>query len=118
MKLALAETSGPLRRVVEPSLLELMTPESFCQDGMAILSGEMPPPLSVHAVSDFQGPAALAVTRSVPPTETTYASSAGQASFLLDQVELSPEAAKKFLDYLASDAARKVFEKFGFRPVP
>lgn len=29
-----------------------------------------------------------------------------------------PEAATKFLDYLASDAARKVFEKFGFRPVP
>jgi molybdate transport system substrate-binding protein len=28
------------------------------------------------------------------------------------------ETAKKFLDYLASDAARKVFEKFGFRPVP
>ena len=29
-----------------------------------------------------------------------------------------PEAAKKFLDYLASDAARRVFEKFGFRPAP
>ncbi len=28
------------------------------------------------------------------------------------------EAARKFLEYLASDAARKVFEKFGFRPVP
>ncbi len=56
----------------------------------------MPPPLSDQAVSDFQGPAALAVTRSVPPTETTFASSAGQASLLADQVELSPEAAKKF----------------------
>lgn len=29
-----------------------------------------------------------------------------------------PEAAKKFLDYLASDAARQVFERFGFRPAP
>src|ERR1017187_8169558 len=60
MKLALAETSGPLRRVVEPLLEELMTPESFCHDGMAILSGVMPPPLSTHAVSDFHGPPALA----------------------------------------------------------
>jgi len=57
---------------------------------------EMPPPLSTQAVSDAQGPAALAVTRSVPPTETTLASSAGQASLLDDQVERSPEAAKKF----------------------
>src|ERR1700733_8834814 len=56
----------------------------------------MPPPLSTHAVSAFHGPAALAVVRSVPPTDTTLASSAGQASFLRDQVELSPEAAKKF----------------------
>ena len=97
MKLALAETSGPLRRVVEPLLLELMTPESCCQDGMAMLSGLMPPPLSTQAVSDAHGPAALAVVRSVPPTETTLASSAGHASVsLLDQVELSPEAAKKF----------------------
>ena len=63
---------------------------------MAIPSGLMPPPLSTHAVSEAQGPAALEVERSVPPTETTLASSAGQASFLLDQVELSPEAAKKF----------------------
>lgn len=73
-----------------------MTPESCCHDGIAMLSGEMPPPLSAHAVSDFHGPAALAVVRSVPPTDTTYASSAGHASFLDDQVELSPEAAKKF----------------------
>jgi molybdate transport system substrate-binding protein len=29
-----------------------------------------------------------------------------------------PEAAKKFLDYLASDAAKHVFEKFGFRTAP
>src|SRR5271163_2918563 len=63
---------------------------------MAMESGEMPPPLSVQAVSDFQAPPALAVTRSVPPTDTTYASSAGHASLLDDHVELSPEAAKKF----------------------
>src|ERR1700693_3699009 len=60
-----------------------------------MLSGEMPPPLSTQAVSDCQGPAALAVIRSVPPTETTLASSAGHASFDDDQVELSPDAAKK-----------------------
>ena len=47
-----------------------------------MLSGLMPPPLSTQAVSDCQGPAAPEVMRSVPPTETTKASSAGQASFL------------------------------------
>ena len=77
-------------------LLELITPESCCHEGMGIESGEMPPPLSVQAVSDFHAPPALAVTKSVPPTETTYALSAGQASLLDDQVEESPEAAKKF----------------------
>jgi hypothetical protein len=77
-------------------LLELITPESCCHEGIGILSGEMPPPLSTQAVSDFQGPPALAVLKSVPPTETTYALSAGHASFLDDQVELSPDAAKKF----------------------
>jgi hypothetical protein len=59
-------------------------------------SGETPPPLSAQAVSDFQGPAALEVVRSVPPTETIFASSAGQASFEEDQAESSPDAAKKF----------------------
>src|ERR1700727_2548309 len=75
-----------------------MTPANFCHAGMAILSGEMPPPLSTQAVSDFQGPPALAVVRSVPPTETMLASSAGHASALPDffHVELSPEATKKF----------------------
>src|SRR5580704_2320534 len=73
-----------------------MTPANCCHAGILILSGEMPPPLSTHAVSDFHAPPALAVVRSVPPTETMLASSAGQASFLVDQVELSPEAAKKF----------------------
>ena len=71
MKFAFAETSGPLRSVVEPLLLELITPASFCHDGIAILSGEMPPPLSTHAVSDCHGPPALDVVRSVPPTDTT-----------------------------------------------
>ena len=77
-------------------LLELITPESCCHEGMAILSGEMPPPLSDQAVSDAQGPPGLLVVKSVPPTETTYAASAGHASFLDDQVESSPDAAKKF----------------------
>lgn len=95
MKFAFAETSGPLRRVVEPLLLEVMTPAICCQAGMAIPSGEMPPPLSDHAVSELHGPAAPEVMRSVPPTETTLASSAGQASTLRDQVELSPDAVKK-----------------------
>ena len=69
--MAFAETSGPLRNVVDPLLLELITPDSFCHDGIAILSGEIPPPLSTHAVSDAHAPPALAVVRSVPPTDTT-----------------------------------------------
>jgi hypothetical protein len=77
-------------------LLELITPGSCCHEGIGILSGEIPPPLSAQAVSDCQGPAALAVVKSVPPTETIYVASAGHASFLLDQVEASPDAAKKF----------------------
>src|SRR5271170_128640 len=67
----------------------------------------MPPPLSDHAVSDAQGPAALEVVKSVPPTETTLASSAGHASFLDDQVESSPEAAKKVWPCAA------IFSKYG-----
>ena len=39
--------------------------------------GEIPPPLSVQAVSEAHAPPALAVVKSVPPTETTLASSAG-----------------------------------------
>src|SRR5271168_3911594 len=74
---------------------------------MAMLSGEIPPPLSTHAVSDFHAPPALAVTRSVPPTETTNALSAGQASLLFDQVDESPEAAKKFWPCAA------IFWKYG-----
>src|SRR5580692_2966391 len=66
-----------------------------------MLSGEIPPPESTHAVSDFHAPPALAVVRSVPPTETIFASSAGHASLLADHVELSPEAAKKFCPWAA-----------------
>src|SRR5580658_9804371 len=84
-----------------------MTPESCCHAGIAMPSGEMPPPESVQAVSDFHGPAALAVVRSVPPTETTCASSAGHASLLDDHVELSPDAAKKFCPWAA------IFSKYG-----
>jgi len=47
------------------------------------------------------------VVRSVPPTDTTFASSAGQASFLLDHVELSPDAAKKFCP------CADIFSKYG-----
>ena len=72
-------------------------------------SGEMPPPLSTHAVSDFQGPAALEVVKSVPPTETILASSAGQASFVADQAEASPDAAKKFWPCAA------ICSKYGLR---
>jgi len=67
-----------------------------CQEGIAIPSGETPPPLSAHAVSEAHGPPAFDVVRSVPPTDTMFASSAGHASFDEDQAELSPEAAKKF----------------------
>jgi hypothetical protein len=87
---------GAVAQVVDPLLLELITPANCCHEGIAIPSGEMPPPLSDPGGFRLPGPAALAVTRSVPPTETTCASSAGQASLLDDQVELSPEAAKKF----------------------
>jgi hypothetical protein len=82
--------------VVDPLFAEVITPESCCQDGIGIESGEMPPPLSAQAVSDAQGPAAPLVVKSVPPTETIFASSAGHASFDADQAELSPDAAKKF----------------------
>src|SRR3569833_1731130 len=98
VKSAFAATSGPLRSVLEPRLVVLITPASFWYAGMAIRSGEgeMPPPLSTHADSVFLAPPAPVVTRSVPPTDTTYVSSAGHASLRRDHVELSPEAAKKF----------------------
>src|SRR5579863_5620124 len=84
-----------------------MTPEFCCHDGIAMLSGEMPPPLSDHAISVAQAPPALEVVRSVPPTETTYASSAGHASLRDDQVELSPDATKKFCPW------EDIFRKYG-----
>jgi hypothetical protein len=74
VKFALAATSGPFLNVFEQ-------PEQpstgVCHEGIAIESGETPPPLSAQAVSDFHGPAALEVVRSVPPTDTIFASSAG-----------------------------------------
>jgi hypothetical protein len=99
-------------------LEEVITPESFCQEGIGTESGEMPPPLSAQAVSDFQGPAALAVVRSVPPTETIFASSAGQASFDEDQAELSPDAAKKFwpCDAICSKYGSRVLGSAGVQP--
>ncbi len=97
---------------------EVITPESCCQEGMRIESGEMPPPLSAQAVSDFQGPAALEVVKSVPPTETIFASSAGQASFDEDQAELSPDAAKKFwpCDAICSKYGSRVLGSAGVQP--
>ena len=86
---------------------EVITPESCCQEGIGMESGEMPPPLSAQAVSEAQGPAALEVVRSVPPTETMLASSAGHASFDADHAELSPDAAKKFCPCEA------IFSKYG-----
>src|SRR5208282_822107 len=95
-----------------------MTPESCCHEGIAMESGEMPPPLSAHAVSDFHGPAALEVVKSVPPTETTFASSAGQASFDADHAELSPDAAKKFwpCDAICSKYGSRVLGSAGVHP--
>src|SRR5580658_3347429 len=96
--LALAETSGPLRSVFEqprPALLHVLA-ALVCHDGIAMLSGEMPPPESVHAVSEAHAPPAPVVVRSVPPTATTNAASAGHASLEADHVLESPEAAKKF----------------------
>ena len=111
----MAETSGPFRRVFEqpehPST-------GVCHEGIAILSGETPPPLSAQAVSDAQGPAALVVVKSVPPTETIFASSAGQASFDEDQAELSPDAAKKFwpCDAICSKYGSRVLGSAGVQP--
>ena len=83
-----------------------------------MLSGETPPPLSTQAVSECQGPAALEVVRSVPPTETILASSAGQASFEADQAELSPDAAKKFwpCDAICSKYGSRVLGSAGVHP--
>src|ERR1700690_886451 len=71
----------------------------------------MPPPLSTHAVSDIHGPAAPVVIKSVPPTETTYGSSAGQASLLADHAEAAADAVKKFCPCTA------IFLKYGSRMV-
>ncbi len=114
----MAATSGPFRNVVEPWFDDVITPESCCHEGIGMESGEMPPPLSAHAVSDFQGPAALEVVKSVPPTETMFASSAGHASFDADQAELSPDAAKKFwpCDAICSKYGSRVLGSAGVQP--
>jgi hypothetical protein len=87
-------------------------------EGIAMLSGETPPPLSAHAVSDAHGPPALDVVRSVPPTETMFASSAGHASFDADQAELSPDATKKFwpCEAICSKNGSKVLGSAGVQP--
>src|SRR5208282_5669329 len=93
-------------------------PARACHDGIAMPSGEMPPPPSIQAVSEAHGPAALEVVRSVPPTETIFASSAGQASFDEDQAELSPDAAKKFwpCDAICSKYGSRVLGSAGVQP--
>ena len=50
MKFAFAETSGPFRSDVDPLLLELITPESCCQEGLAAIE---------LAVTAFRGDTAL-----------------------------------------------------------
>jgi hypothetical protein len=50
---------------------------AVCQEGIAKWSGEIPPPPSTQAVSELQGPPALLVSKSVPPTDVIYTSSAG-----------------------------------------
>lgn len=67
VKFAFAETSGPLRRLFEHP----EQPLAVCQEGIGNPFGEMPPPLSSQTVSELHEPPALAVTRSVPPTEVT-----------------------------------------------
>ena len=53
--------------------------------------------VGVQAVSDFQAPPALTVVKSVPPTEVTYASSAGKTYLdLVRYASLSPEATNRF----------------------
>ncbi|SPE32639.1 hypothetical protein SBA2_690003 [Acidobacteriia bacterium SbA2] len=49
----------------------MITPVVCCQEGIGILSGEIPPPLSAQPVSEAQGPPADSVVKLVPPTETT-----------------------------------------------
>ena len=79
---------------------------------------ELPPPLSAQAVSEAHGPAALEVVKSVPPTETMLASSAGHASFEEDQAELSPDAAKKFwpCEAICSKYGSSVLGSAGVQP--
>jgi hypothetical protein len=49
--------------------LEQSLAVAACQEGIANLFGEMPPPPSPQAVSELQRPPALPVSKSVPPTE-------------------------------------------------
>ena len=63
--------------VVDPLLLEVITPASCCQEGIAMSSGEIPPPPSTQPTSELQAPPAPLVVKSVPPTQMTYASSDG-----------------------------------------
>jgi hypothetical protein len=94
---------------------------AVCHEGIAMSSPvlpELPPPLSAQAVSDDQAPPAPVVVRSVPPTDTILASSAGQASLEEDHAESSPDAAKKFwpCDAICSKYGSRVLGSAGVHP--
>src|ERR1700733_5303399 len=76
-----------------------------CQDEIVTFVPQPPPP-SDHAVSDFHGPPALAVTRSVPPTPVTKAEFAGHGA-LPRYPPLSPVAWKKLWP------CAPIFSKYG-----
>src|SRR3569833_2643560 len=82
VKSAFAATSGPLRSVLEPRLVVLITPASFWYAGLAIRSGdgEMPPPFSTLVVSDFQSPPAPGGAGAGPPAGAAGAAAAGRAA--------------------------------------
>src|SRR5580704_7030555 len=79
---------------VGPLLALVITPLSFCQLGIANLSGEMPPPPSTQTVSELQPLPAPLVTRSVPPTQMTNGDSIGHM-LVVRHAPLSPAASKK-----------------------
>src|SRR5208282_474532 len=67
----------------------------------------MPPPPSTQTVSEAQGPPALLVVKSVPPTQMTYGDSIGHHVFVLFHAPLSPAASKKLWPWEA------IFLKYG-----
>ncbi len=73
--------------MVEPLLVEVITPGSGGTRGCTILCGLMPPPLSTQAVSELQAPPEL--------NGAAYGDYVGRPGIVpVFQVELSPEATK------------------------